>query len=160
MIIREMSIPLGFTERHLRIWGLRRDGLPQAEIARRLNVTRQAINKALRRINNNVSQTLEATALAAKIEVHHIDPKRGILLGFSHETKDQAIITFSTQHGTHIWHTYTGQCEGCELHKSCREVIVDEAGERGITLTEEEKKKNPAEIARFVFSKIIPGLEP
>ena len=155
-----MSIPLGFTERQIQIWGMRRDGLRQVEIARRLGITRQAIHKAIRGVNDKVSQTLEATAIAAKIEVQHIDPKMGVLLGYSHETKDRAIITFSTRHGTHIWHYYDGQCEGCELYETCIDVILDEVEERGITLTNEEKRKTPAEIAHFVFSKIIPGLEP
>ncbi len=155
-----MSIPLGFTETQLKIWGMRRDGLTQAEIARRLGVTRQAINKTIRDIDGKVSQSLKAAATAAKVEGRHLDPERGILLGYSHETNDRVVVTFSTRHGVHIWHYYTGRCDGCELQKTCRKVISDEADERGIVLTEEEKQRAPAEIARLVFSKAIPGLEP
>jgi transcriptional regulator with XRE-family HTH domain len=155
-----MGLPLGFTESHLKIWGMRRDGLSLAEIARRLGVTRQAISKSMKEIDSRVSRTLESTAAAAKIEVRYLDPEKGVLLGYSHETDDRVILTFSAQHGVHIWHYYTGRCSGCELHETCREVILDEAKERGINLTEEEKAGSPAEVARLVFSKVIPGLEP
>lgn len=139
---------------------MRRDGLSLAEIGRRLGVTRQAISQAMKKIDKKVSQTLEATARAAKIEVRHLAPEKGILLGYSYETDDRVIVTFSTRHGVHIWHYYTGRCDGCEFHETCREVILDEAEERGIALTEEEEGRSPAEIARLVFSKVIPGLEP
>jgi DNA-binding XRE family transcriptional regulator len=155
-----MSIPLGFTDRQLRIWGMRRDGLPQAEIARRLGVTRQAINKVIGGIDDQVSLTLKQVARAAKIETRHVESGKGILLGYSHETNDRVIITFSTKHGAQVWHYYSGLCGQCEVGKTCRETILDEAEERGIMLTDEEKKNNPAEIARIVFSRILPGLEP
>ena len=151
---------MGFTAKQLRIWGMRRDGLSLAEIGRRLGVTRQAISKAMQRIDDKVSRTLEATARAAKVEVRHLDPEKGVLLGYSHETEDRVILTFSTRHGVYIWHYYSGRCEACEYHENCREIVLDEAEERGITLTEEEKGGSPAEIARLVFSKVIPGLEP
>jgi len=155
-----MVLPLGFTENHLKIWGMQRDGLSLAEIARRLGVTRQAISKSMKEIDSKVSRTLESTAAAAKIEVRYTDPEKGVLLGYSHETEDRVIVTFSTRHGVHIWHYYSGRCEGCELHETCRKVILDEAEERGIVLTDEEEGRSPAEIARLVFSKVIPGLEP
>ena len=151
---------MGFTARQLRIWGMRRDGLSLAEIGRRLGVTRQAVSKAMQRIDDKVSRTLEATARAAKIEVRHLDPEKGVLLGYSHETEDRVILTFSTRHGVHIWYYYTGKCSECKFHETCREVILDEAEERGVALTEEERGRSPAEIARLVFSKVIPGLEP
>lgn len=139
---------------------MRRDGLSMAEIGRQLGVTRQAISKTLKGVDSKVSRTLEATARAAKIEVRYLDPEKGVLLGYSHETDDRVILTFSTRHGVHIWHYYTGRCGACEFHETCREVILDEAEERGITFTEEERGRSPAEIARLVFSKVIPGLEP
>ena len=139
---------------------MRRDGSSLAEIARQLGVTKQAVSKAVKSIDDKVAQTLEATAKAAKIEVRHLDPKKGVLLGYSHETDDRVIVTFSARHGAHIWHHHGNGCEGCQLHGACKAVILDEAEERGVALTEEERAKSPAEIARLVFSKVIPGLEP
>jgi transcriptional regulator with XRE-family HTH domain len=154
-----MRVPFGFTRQQLKIWGMGRDGLSQAEIARRLGVTRQAIHKALGPLNSKVSQALETAANAAKIEINKIYPKKGVLLGYSHETKDKAIVTFSTHHGAHIWYYYTGQCKGCNLNETCKNLILNEAEERGVTLTIDERKKNPAEIARLVFSIILHGVE-
>jgi transcriptional regulator with XRE-family HTH domain len=155
-----MSIPPGFTARQLRIWGMRRDGLSLSDIARRLGVTRQAVSKAMRSVDDKVLHTLQTAAGAAKIEVRHVDKELGVLLGFSHETNERVVVTLSTRHGVQIWHHYTGRCEGCDLLKRCKKVILDEADERGVTLTEEERAGFPAEIARAVFSKVIPGLEP
>lgn len=154
-----MSIPFGFTTRQLQIWGLRRAGLRQSDIGRRLGISRQAIHKILRFINGKVKRNLEATARAAKIEIHRVDPEQGILLGFSHETKNHAIVTFSTQHGVHIWHYFTGQCEGCDLHKNCRDVIFDEAVERGIVLSEAIRQQDPSDIAHHVVTHILSGLD-
>ncbi len=155
-----MVIPPGFTSRQLRMWGMRRDGLSLAEIARRLGVTRQAVSKSMRGIDDRLSQTLETVAGAAKIEVRHVDTKMGVLLGFSHETNERVVVTLSTRHGFQIWHHYTGRCGGCDLLDRCKKVILDEAEERGVTLTDEERGGYPAEIARSVFSKVLPGLEP
>jgi len=155
-----MSVPLGFTAKQLKIWRMRRDGSSLSDIARQLGVTRQAISKAMRGIDGKVSHTLEAAASAAKIEIRHLEPRAGILLGYSHETNERVVVTLSTQHGVQIWHHYAGRCEGCELLDRCMKVILDEAEERGVSLTEEERTGYPAEIARAVFSKVIPGLEP
>jgi len=155
-----MSSPFGFSVNQLRIWRMRRDGSSLAEIARQLSVTKQAVSKAVKSIDDKVAQTLETTAKAAKIEVRYLDPKKGVLLGYSYETEDRVIVTFSTRHGVHIWHHHSNGCGGCQLLSTCRVVILDEAEERGIILTEEEKSKSPAEIARLIFSRVIPGLEP
>jgi DNA-binding CsgD family transcriptional regulator len=155
-----MSIPQIFTARQLRIWGMRRDGSSLSDIARRLGVTRQAVSKAMRSVDGKVSGALEAAAEAAKIEARHVDPRIGVLLGYSHEAKEKVVVTLSTRHGVQIWHHYAGRCGGCELLDRCMRVILDEAEERGVSLTEEERAGYPAEIARAVFSKVIPGLEP
>lgn len=155
-----MSVPQGFTARQLRIWGMRRDGSSLSDIARRLGVTRQAVSKVMRGVDGKVSGALEAVAEAAKIEARHVDPRMGVLLGYSHEANERVVVTLSTRHGVQIWHHYAGRCGGCELLDRCMRVILDEAEERGVSLTEEERAGYPAEIARAVFSKVIPGLEP
>jgi len=151
---------MGFSARQLVIWGMRRDGLSFTDIARRLGITKQAVSKAMKSIDDKVAKTLEATAKAAKIEVRHVNSAKGVLLGYSYESNDRVIVTFSTRHGVHIWHYHGTGCEGCELCETCRKIILDEAEERGITLTDKEKTGSPAEIAHAVFSEVIPGLEP
>jgi len=93
---------------------MRRNSMSLAEMGRRLGVTRQAVSKAVKGTDKRVSQTLESTAAAAKIEVRYLDPEKDVLLGYSHETKDRVIVTFSTQYAIHIWHYCSGRCKGCE----------------------------------------------
>jgi len=155
-----MSLLFGFTKRKLEIWGMRRDGFSLAEIARKLGITRQAVHKNIGIIDGLVTQTLKSVATAAKIDIRHIDPNKGILLGYSYETENTVIVTFSTRHGVQIWHNHTGKCEECASYSNCRQLILGEAEERGIALTDEEKDMNPTELARYIFSKVIPGLEP
>ena len=155
-----MSLPLGFTQRQLQIWGMKRDGLSLAEIARRLDVSRQAIHKVAGNVDEQVQQTLCQIASAAKIEVKHLDPVKGILLGYSYENENRVIITFSTKHGAQIWNYHADKCGNCQSLNACKEVILGEAEERGINLTKEEKESTPTQLAQIVFSKVIPGLEP
>lgn len=155
-----MNIPLGFSKKQITVWCLRRDGFSLAEIGRRLGVTRQAVFNMISDIDEHVEQTLQTVATAAKIEPQHIDITKGILLGYSHETNDRAIVTFSSKHGAQIWQHHTGKCEKCKSRNMCKETILGEAEERGINLTEEEKERTPTELAHIVFSKVIPGLEP
>jgi transcriptional regulator with XRE-family HTH domain len=139
---------------------MRRDGLSLAEIARRLGITRQAVHNVMGNIEDQVARTLESVASAAKIDVRYIDTTKGILLGYSYETENRVIVTFSTRHGAQIWHYHTGKCEGCASNRACRELILGEAEERGIALDSKEENRTPTELARLVFSRVIPGLEP
>ena len=138
---------------------MKRDGLSLAEIARRLDVTRQAVHKVAGNVDNQVTQALTQVASAAKIEVRQLDPTKGILLGYSYENENRVIITFSTKHGAQIWQYHAGKCGDCKSLNGCREVILGEAEERGITLTKEERDVMPSKLAHIVFSKVIPGLE-
>ena len=155
-----MSLPFGFTKRKLEIWGMRRDGFSLAEIGRKLGITRQAVHKIIGNIDDQVAYTLKSVAIAAKIDIRSIDANKGILLGYSYETENRVIVTFSTRHGAQIWHHHTGKCEGCASNEKCKVLILEEAEERGIILTDEERNMLPTELARKIFSKVIPGLEP
>ncbi len=147
------------TARQLDIWRLRRDGLPQFKIAERLGVTRQAIHNVIGVIDKKVSGVLQDAARMNKVEVQHIDPVKGILLGYSPEVRDRVIITFSVRHGIQTWYRHTGQCADCDLENECRKMLLEEAEERGINLTEEDKREPPAKLAHKVFSKLVPGLK-
>ena len=138
---------------------MKRDGLSHAEIARRLNVTRQAIHKVAGNVENKVTETMTQVASAAKIEIKQLDATKGILLGYSYENENRVIMTFSAKQGVQIWQHHAGKCGNCQSLSACQEIILGEAEERGITLTKEEKEKTPTELAHIVFSKVIPGLE-
>ncbi|MBN1682046.1 HTH domain-containing protein [Candidatus Bathyarchaeota archaeon] len=155
-----MALPYGFTKRKLDIWSMRRDGLSLSEIARKLGVTRQAIHKLIKTIDDQVIYALKSVAIASKIDIRYVDVNKGILLGYSYETNNRVIVTFSTIHGVQIWHHHSGNCEGCVSNENCRKIILDEAEERSISLTDDEKKLSPTELASIIFSRVIPGLEP
>lgn len=155
-----MATPAGYSARQLQTWNMRREGQTLNEIGRRLGVTKQAVSRTIKDTEAKVSSTLETTARAAKIEINHVDAAKGILLGFSHETGNRVVITFSTRHGPHIWHHGSQRCDGCGLHSECMRLILDEAEERGVELTDAERACTPAEIAREVFSRVLPGVEP
>ena len=155
-----MAAPAGFSAKQLIAWHMRREGLTLSEIGNELGVTKQAVSRRLKETESKILTTLETTAKAANITVKHVDVSKGILLGFSHETGESVVVTFSTRHGPHIWHHGSRRCDGCGLYGECMKLILDEAEERGIELKEEERAYSPAEIAREVFSRVLPGVEP
>ena len=155
-----MAAPAGFSTKQLRAWHMRREGLTLNEIGGRLGVTKQAVSRTLKETESKILNTLETTAKAANIAPRHIDASKGILLGFSYETGESVVVTFSARHGPHIWHHGSRRCEGCGLYGECMKLILDEAEERGIELTEAERANSPADIAREVFSRVLPGVEP
>ena len=147
------------SSRQLSIWTFRRDGLPQFKIAKKLGVTRQAVHNVIGLIDRKVSRALKDASSLNRIQIQYLDPVKGVLLGYSPEIKDQVIISFSVKHGIQMWHKHSGQCGTCELKNDCRRMLLDEAEERGVELTEEEKSQPPAKLAHTIFSSIIEELE-
>jgi len=155
-----MATPTGFSTKQLKTWHMRREGLTLNEIGGRLGVTKQAVSRTLKETGSKILNTLETTAKAANIAPRHIDASKGILLGFSYETGESVVVTFSTRHGPHIWHHGSRRCDGCGLYGECMKLILDEAEDRGIELTGAERANSPADIAREIFSRVLPGVEP
>jgi DNA-binding CsgD family transcriptional regulator len=147
------------TDAQMMIWGMRRQGISQAEIGRRINISRQAVNDALKIAHEKVGSALRHAAEANMIEVRHVDPEKGILLGFSPSHGERVIITFSIRHGIQTWHYGNPKCVECSWVERCRRRLLEEAEERNILLDEEEKLP-PSRLAHIIFSRVIPGLEP
>jgi len=148
------------TEKQLTIWGLNRLGYKQADIWRRIEATRQAVYDALKISLEKVDSALRHAAEANMIEIKYVDPKNGILLGAVPQDSSQVIITFSKRHGIQTWHYEEPKCQNCKWAKRCADRLMDEAEERGVRITDEEKRLPPAKLARTIFSEIIPGLKP
>ncbi len=146
------------TERQLEIWRLRFKGLSKAEVGRRLGITRQAVYDAEKYTLDRVESALRHVADASRVEVRYLDPSKGILLGFDPSTNNRVIITFSARNGVQTWHYEQPDCGVCQWEESCKRRLLDEADERGITLSEEERRLPPSKLAHAIFSKIIPGL--
>jgi len=148
------------TNRQLEVWRLRLRGLSKAEIGRRLGVTRQAVYDAEGAVLGKVEAALRHAAEANMIEVHHIDPAKGVLLGYSPATRNRVIITFSARNGVQTWHYEQPDCGSCRWVDRCRGRLLAEAEERGVQISEEEKRLPPSRLAHVIFSKVIPGLPP
>jgi len=151
-----MALSTGYLTPRLKlIWNLRNKGLIEANIARRLNVTRQTVHKALNVANNKVSQALLETAKINKIRVRTVDPTIGILTGHSQEFKTAALITFSARNGVQIWYRHEGDCKNCDQLPACRKTLLAEAEERNIQFPEDPNLMPPSKLAETLFSKIM-----
>jgi len=146
------------TDRQLEIWRLRFKGFSKAEVGRRLGITRQAVYDAERYTLEKVESALRHVADASRIEVHYLDASKGVLLGFDPSTSNRVIVTFSARNGVQTWHHEQPDCGACQWEESCKRRLVDEAEERDIALSEEERRLPPSKLAHAIFSKIIPGL--
>jgi DNA-binding CsgD family transcriptional regulator len=148
------------TDRQLEIWRLRFKGLSKAEVGRRLGITRQAVYDAEKYTLEKVESALRHVAEASRIEVHYLDPSKGVLLGFDPSTNNRVIVTFSARNGVQTWHHEQPDCGACHWEENCRRRLIDEAEERDVRLSSEERELPPSKLAHAIFSKIIPGLTP
>jgi DNA-binding CsgD family transcriptional regulator len=147
------------TDRQLEIWRLRFKGFSKAEVGRRLGITRQAVYDAEKYMLQKVESALRHVAEASRIEVHYLDPSKGVLLGFNPSTNDKVIITFSARNGVQTWHYEQPDCSSCRWVDRCHSRLMSEAEERGVRLSKEEARLPPSKLAHFIFSQVIPGLD-
>jgi len=146
------------TIRQLEIWDLNRRGESRAEIGQRFNFTRQAVYDALKVSLGKVENALRHTAEASSIEIIRVDPTNGILLGVMPLDSRKVIITFSKKHGVQTWHFEEPDCDKCKYTQRCAERLLDEADERGIEISIDQKSLPPSKLAHLIFSKLIPEL--
>lgn len=150
-----MALSLGYlTAKQRQMWDLKSSGLPEATIARKLNVTRQTIHKALNTASLKIGEALEETAKINKIEVEKVDADRGFLLGYSVHFKTQAFITFSAKNGVQVWYKHEGDCEKCSKLETCRETLLAEARDRNFLILDDTSKILPSKLAEALFSRI------
>jgi len=151
-----MALSTGYlTSKQMQIWNLKSKGLLEANIARKLDVSRQTIHKALNVANTKVAQALQEAARLNKIAIKTVDPSRGILVGFSQEFKASVVITFSARNGVQIWYRHKGDCKSCDQLQTCITMLLAEAEEREVQLPEYHETMLPSELAEILFSKIM-----
>jgi len=151
-----MALSNGYlTSKQKQIWDLKGKGLPEANIARKLDVSRQTVHKALNIANDKISQALQETAKLNKIRVKTVDTTNGILVGYSQEFKTTALVTFSAKNGVQIWYRHEGDCGNCDQLEACRKALLVEAEERDIHLSENQRSVLPSKLAEILFSKIM-----
>jgi hypothetical protein len=157
-----MSFSGSLAPRQKMIWSLRRRGFQPVEIAEKLNTSRQFVHQTLNAADAKVSSLLTEMAEMNRIEIQHVDVKNGILAGYHRGLETQVVICYSGKNGLRVWYWYENPdaCEECKLIHQCKNYLLDEAEEYGIPLTPDEKKLQPAKLARTVFSRLMPELKP
>ena len=146
------------TTRQLDIWDMNRKGEPRSKIGERFGFTRQAVYDALKISIEKVDTALKQTADASSIEIIRVDPKNGILLGQMPIDSRRVIITFSRKYGIQTWHFEEPNCADCRYTKRCTERLIDEAKERDVEVSGEQRNLPPSKLAHIIFSKLLPEL--
>jgi len=150
-----MSLSSGYlTSKQRRIWGLKNSGLAEADIGRKLNVTRQTVHKAVSTANQRIGESLQEAAKLNKIEIEILDAEKGFLSGFSPHFKTKAFVTFSAKNGVQVWYRHEGNCEKCRRLQTCREMLLEEAHSRNFLVTEDTGQIMPSKLADTLFSRI------
>ncbi len=71
------------TEQQFRYWHMRRMGTAQADIAREMGITRQAVSKSIQLMERDVMFRLLETAQMSGVLVEWYDAQRGVLVGIT-----------------------------------------------------------------------------
>jgi len=146
------------TPKQLLIWRLRRRGMRQAEIARKMGILRQEVNRAFFAIDSKIERALIEAANMNRLNILHIDPVNGILEAYSPSHRVPVIISFSEANNIQVWYLYEGRCNECERINRCRDMLLAEARERGIEITEEDLSLAPTHLAKKIFSRYVSSL--
>ena len=147
-----MTFSAGYlTRREIDIWSLRRRRNSQSEIGRLMGVSRQAINKAYRIIDQKVEQAFMEASDANHLEPRTVNPVEGIMEAYSPAHRLPVFVSFSKANGVKVWYLYEGNCRDCHLESSCRRTLENEAEERGVSLTAVDKLRTPAQLASMIF---------
>ncbi|MDW7728186.1 MAG: hypothetical protein SCH70_13985 [Candidatus Methanoperedens sp.] len=144
-----MFLPLN--DRQFEFWRLRRSGLPNINIARLFNISKQAVSRAILTMDERIEKTLLEMARANLIEVEKVKPERGILFGHSVPFNASAIIFVSAKHGVQVWYEHDGNCGACKRYARCIEMLWDFADEMKLRL---EKTDDPTKLAEELFEKL------
>ncbi len=144
-----MFLPLN--DRQFEFWRLRRSGLPNINIARSFNISKQAVSRAILTMDERIEKTLLEMARANLIEVEKVKPERGILFGHSVPFNVNTIIFVSAKHGVQVWYEHEGNCGACARYAQCIELLWDFADEMKLRL---EKTDDPTKLADELFEKL------
>ncbi len=132
-------------------WVLRRKGTANITIAQLLGISRQAVSRGLRHMDEKVDTALRDMAIANQILIEKINSEQGILLGRSIPFNTAAIIFVSSKHGVQVWYEHDGDCGSCPRYNECIELLGDYAAELGIKI---RKTSDPTVMAEELFTKV------
>ena len=156
-----MSLTFPLSGKQRTVWGLMWRGLSPAEIAENLGTSRQYVHQVLLAAESKISRTLMDMAQSANLQIKRIDSKSGILLAYDPALSSNVVITYTNKNGVRIWHWYEKIQDIKDLSyiNEVRAYLLNEAEERGIKLTSDQKTMHPAKLAHLIFSRLISGLE-
>jgi transcriptional regulator len=80
------------TSKQLSFWSLRRQGLTQAEVSRKIGVTPQTTNKTFNAIDSKISRALTDAAQLNRLDIRRIDLRNGFLLAYSPTWKTDVLV--------------------------------------------------------------------
>ena len=151
-----MNLRFGYlTPKQRKYWGLRRSGLTQADISRKMDVTRQTVNKTFIAIDSRVSKALLEAAQINRIETTRLDQEKGYLLGRSPSLGLDVLITFSERNGIQVWYKGESGCSDCTGRESCMRTLLIEAEDRNIQLPEKADDMEPSKLTEILFKRIV-----
>jgi len=148
------------TQKQKFIWSLLSKGLSVADIADKLNTTKQFVNQTKLATEAKLSTTLLNVAQANDLQVTKLYPKNGILLAYHPALKRKAILTYSTNFGIKVWYWNDNPEEEVTdptFLNQIRQYILDIAKERNVEI-ENADKIHPSRLAHQIFSMLIPEL--
>jgi hypothetical protein len=142
------------TPHQLNVWGMMLDGLSQSEIARRLNISRQAVNQLFGTIPEKVASALDETAKLNRVDPRYLDINKGILTGWSRDFQTKAVIAMGPK-GLQVWYQHNlGQCRICPSKRQCKSTLLKHAETLGLTLSRQEKKLDASKLSSIIFSRV------
>ena len=146
------------TSKQSAAWSSFQRGITAIEIAKRMKTTRQNVHQTLKIAEVKISKTLLDVARSNGLEIKALQPEKGILLGYNPLLKRNVVVTYTSKNGVRVWYWYDNpeKIDDEKLLQETREYLLNEAEERGIRLTLEEKNTHPARLARAVFSRLLP----
>ncbi len=145
---------LTITKKESNIWELRFKGFNGSEIARKLEITRQAISKALKNADSKILQELNENARMMGLAVTSVNSEKGILLGYNPQIGAKTLIFYLPKSGFHTWFEYADRCEDCSdciTYDGCLNVLKEASEFWGVPM---EKDEEPTRIAEKLFESV------
>ena len=155
------SVISPLSPKQMTVWSLISKGVSVSAIADKLNATRQYVNQTRLTAEAKLSTTLLEVARTNDLQVTRLYPKEAILVGYHPGLKRKAIVTYSTNNGIKVWywHDSPEEVTNEEFLKQTRAYLIDIAKERSVEIPD-SANIHPAKLARLIFSKLVPEVEP
>jgi hypothetical protein len=126
-----------------------------------MKTSRQYVHQTLKIAEVKVSKTLLDVAHSNFLDIKVLQPERGILLGYNRFLRRNVIVTYTVNYGIRVWYWYDNPeaVKDEKLLEEAKRYLLNEAEERGVDLTADERSAHPAKLARTLFGKLLPEMK-